>query len=1786
MSVLTYGEITISNLTEPYTIELTKEAHIFNTSASRKVPTLQTCYTDVVVYQGASEYSDFTIGNISSANGITVSKSNHRITFTVNANTTLSADSGDFMIPIVINGETYYKVFTWSCSKQGETGLGGTGYTVVLSNESHIFKGNTTSAIGESVVTNIKAYKNATVASATITKIGSTTISGNQTNVNTGITGLTAKVLGNSTTSASVTFTATSALTAANGSIDITINVDGSLFTKTFSFSLSLIGEDGKDAKNINITCTSQFFTSFDNGDNYSPSSIQLVPTFQGGLSFGNWQYSLNGNTWTTITSSTNGMTLSSSTLTVSAKSTLFTTEMNSITFRCNSNDTNYYDTITLSRLFDYKNQFISIEEEINSISFEVDKQAQEIAGKVSSDTFSNTISILETDIEKASEGLDRWLIEIYPKTLFDSDEQSKYVLDVFGAKGLMPSRIETVKDSELKVGFNYTNNYIGYGLTFVYFSAAYNYTGKFLHSQAASLYLNGSLIKSDSSAVTSTNVSVTLNFKTGWNCLEVVWNDATSSEGFMLSPALSTLTQCEKINCRYASITGRSNQNINKTAELILDLDGITSRVSSTEQRITQNDGKISELNNQYSSLQQNLNGFKTEVEQAYASKEELSGTETSLNNYIKTVAEQTADKFSWLIDSGTNETNFTLTDRAATLVSDYINLNGLVTFSGLSSSAKSQITDDINTAVDEVKENAAYDIEVQYALGTSNTTAPNSGWSTTAPAWQEGKYMWQRTVTTYGNDSSKTSNATCISGANGKGIKSTAVTYQASTNGTIAPTGNWSSNIPSVSAGQYLWTRTIITYSDNSTSTSYSVGRSGTNGTNGTSVSISSTSVTYQASSSGTTTPTGNWSTSIPSVSAGQYLWTKTVVTYSNGTSTTSYSVGRNGTNGQDGTSVTVSSTKTEYQSGTSGMSQPTGSWSTSIPTVSAGNYLWTRVTTTYSDGKSAVSYSVARQGTNGTNGTSPTVSSTKIEYQQSTSGTTTPTGAWATTPPTATAGQYMWTRTTITYSDSKTAVSYSVSRNGANGAKGDTGVSVKSVTPLYYCSNSTSVPAKPTSTVTTNSATSYNTWNKTCPTWTATYKYYYICSEILYDNNAHTWSDVVADNGLTTANSTANTAKTTADTANNTLNTNKSKWDSAYSWTNTNGSSQISLLNMVKTWTDGAISNTTEINGGKLKTGTVTASKMAVGDFTNYVIDPTFELGFYQNSGSFSIDSTVKHSGSKSMKMAAGATSNTEFKLNDYKSFPILAGESFYVEWWGYRDNANQPARISIRIRNSAGDILTHDLSASYNMTTTATNQTWVKYSCELTSTYTGYGEICFKLATANTLTGNWYIDDVVVRRMASGEMIVDGAITADKLATDAIKSRNYTYSSGTFSSAGTFLDLTNGMFRSKNFAIDTSGNAFFNGEITANSGNIYLGKDGFKLYDKLEYKVSDGTLTINASTATVDGDNIATENYSDRNNLLIGSGDYKKDSTILWEGIGWNFTPDENYLRLQMDTETTETELDDWGVISIYKGLEVGKTYTLSVGLRSNMTSFSIYVADGVEGDEGVQSANLYTFTNVTTAWKEYKTITFTATKAWKYMFFSRSDFSTDGYIDIRYMMLEQGNKATQWIPCSYDPEAVTNYLNTDLNDQTASLGESIDSLTEKTQHTDEQIEEIISEDGIIYQTVAASKEELDNKIVSALNGISSVQAELYDYQNIVSRYMTFSNMGLIIGMEDSTFTSRWTETELGFYNDANKLSWLSGNEMHIKEAVIEETLNIGNVVLKKRGNGNVSFVWKN
>lgn len=134
---------------------------------------------------------------------------------------------------------------------------------------------------------------------------------------------------------------------------------------------------------------------------------------------------------------------------------------------------------------------------------------------------------------------------------------------------------------------------------------------------------------------------------------------------------------------------------------------------------------------------------------------------------------------------------------------------------------------------------------------------------------------------------------------------ITSTSVTYQVGTSGTTKPTGTWETEVPSVANGQYLWTKTVVNYSDGKSTEAYSVSYKGENGT---SVEVNSSSIEYATSTSGTTTPTSGWQKTVPAVANGQYLWTRTIVTYSDGKSTTSYSVSYKGTDGADGADAIV--------------------------------------------------------------------------------------------------------------------------------------------------------------------------------------------------------------------------------------------------------------------------------------------------------------------------------------------------------------------------------------------------------------------------------------------------------------------------------------------------------------------------------------------------------------------------------------------------------------------------------------------------------------------------------------------------------------------------------------------------------------------------------------------------------------------------------------------------------------------------------------------------------------
>lgn len=294
---------------------------------------------------------------------------------------------------------------------------------------------------------------------------------------------------------------------------------------------------------------------------------------------------------------------------------------------------------------------------------------------------------------------------------------------------------------------------------------------------------------------------------------------------------------------------------------------------------------------------------------------------------------------------------------------------------------------------------------------------------------------------------------------GDTGKGVKSTSVAYQVSTSGTTVPTGTWSGSVPSASAGQYLWTRTIITYTDDTTSTIYSVGRMGTNGANGTNGKSIGSVVNYYlatASSSGVTTATSGWTTAVQSVSAAKkYLWNYEVVKYTDGTvaSTTMPCVigsyGDRGSKGDKGdtgsTGNGIKSITEHYAVSASNSTVPT-SWSSTVPTMTESNkYLWNYETITYTNGttvdttkrvigvygnKGATGATGSKGDKGDTGASGKGVKSTAVTYQASSSGTTIPTGVWSATPPATSADKpYFWTRTIITYTDNTTSTAYNV-------------------------------------------------------------------------------------------------------------------------------------------------------------------------------------------------------------------------------------------------------------------------------------------------------------------------------------------------------------------------------------------------------------------------------------------------------------------------------------------------------------------------------------------------------------------------------------------------------------------------------------------------------------------------------------------------------------------------------------------------------------------------------------
>lgn len=224
-------------------------------------------------------------------------------------------------------------------------------------------------------------------------------------------------------------------------------------------------------------------------------------------------------------------------------------------------------------------------------------------------------------------------------------------------------------------------------------------------------------------------------------------------------------------------------------------------------------------------------------------------------------------------------------------------------------------------------------------------------------------------------------------IAGKDGVGLKTTTIIYGISDSDTAMPT-NWTSQPPALIKGKYLWTKTVWTYTDNSSETGYQktyIAKDGNDGNDGLpgkdGVGLVNTKIEYLKHTDGQIAPNPKYYSSFnwKGLTLSQHLEHDhvndlTLIKSGKPVKYTDLKVGE----------LVIDRTGEIFPIkeifGTGGDSsnpgyinlKPSiGKWSKDIPTVNPGEYLWTRTTWFYSDGTSEQGFSVAKMGEQGPKG-----------------------------------------------------------------------------------------------------------------------------------------------------------------------------------------------------------------------------------------------------------------------------------------------------------------------------------------------------------------------------------------------------------------------------------------------------------------------------------------------------------------------------------------------------------------------------------------------------------------------------------------------------------------------------------------------------------------------------------------------------------------------------------------------------------------------------------------------
>lgn len=719
---IAWAEGTFTNMTEPFTVMLTNEAQQFATDSNRKVTSAQSYYTDIIVIRGSQERTDYTIGNITSGSGITASKNSKRVTFSVSAGTTISADAGVIEIPITLDGQTVKKQFSWSCGKQGPQGV----------------KGENGSNFAWNLVKGTGTAKEFTPIA-------------NQNN------------------------------------------------STTVFYKLDLSDQTLEVGDKFVISCDIEW-TKFTQGTDGT-----FAWRFQGSVDSG-WKYE------------------------------------NIFIYALQKVQPTVVE-LTTSAGKKHLSAFCTMKQDL------LDRKIYEIGARCDYSDGTGKVKISNLKIAK-------------------EDKPSPWCLHPDELKGDKGKSVQSVIEYYLAT------------------SASSNVTSS-----------------TSGWSTDPTTQKLTAEKKYLWNCKQTVYDDGT--RGSITSPVICGTYgdkgndgQTSYVHTAYANITFvcKEHQSFTLTESTLLRYGKNGKWVykifaAGTYNATTGVFGGNDPANGLLKEVDKITDFSTTDTTDRlytgqYADFVETASTDPSKYNWAKTTGDNGISPKVSLSKSG-NTTTISIVDATGThtqTVKDGI--NGTPGAAG--------------------KDGKTSYFHVKYSNDGGKTFTSNSGEDTgiymgsytdytEADSTDVKKYNWVKVKGDKGDTGQKGQDGTSIK------ITSKSVTYQTSTSGTTAPTGTWLTTVPTVNNGQYLWTKTTVQYSDGNKTEAYSVSYKGTNGTNGTSVTVSKTEVTYQVSTNGTTAPTGTWSTTMPSCDQGQYLWTKTYVKYSDGKDTTSYSVSYKGVDGE---------------------------------------------------------------------------------------------------------------------------------------------------------------------------------------------------------------------------------------------------------------------------------------------------------------------------------------------------------------------------------------------------------------------------------------------------------------------------------------------------------------------------------------------------------------------------------------------------------------------------------------------------------------------------------------------------------------------------------------------------------------------------------------------------------------------------------------------------------------------------------------------------------------------